>query len=100
MRTPGPIRPCPTGRLFLGGAVPGTSCRATIAPSLRDTLQQAAAKVHHHWVTGAGDTIYLEDAIATAFQIGAFSGVYVVAGNSYTVKIIGGNGRFAGATGD
>jgi hypothetical protein len=57
------------------------------------------AKVHHHWVTDAGDTIYLEDAIATAFQVGAFSGVYAVAGNSYTVNIIGGTGRFAGATG-
>jgi hypothetical protein len=57
------------------------------------------AKVHHHWVTDAGDTIYLEDAIATASQVGAFSGVYAVAGNSYTVIIIGGTGRFAGATG-
>jgi hypothetical protein len=55
--------------------------------------------VHHHLVTDAGDTIYLQDAIATAFQVGAFSGVYAVAGNSYTVNIIGGTGRFAGATG-
>ena len=35
------IRPYPTGRLFWGGAVPGTSCQATIALSLRDILQQA-----------------------------------------------------------
>ena len=29
------ITPYPTGRAFRGGAVPGTSCQATIAPSLR-----------------------------------------------------------------
>src|ERR1700692_2110356 len=34
----------PTGRLFWGGAVPGTSCQATIAPSLRDISQQALAR--------------------------------------------------------
>jgi hypothetical protein len=57
------------------------------------------AKVHHHWVTAAGDTIYLQDATATAFQVGPYPGVYAVADNSYTVNIIGGTGRFAGATG-
>src|ERR1700678_3482756 len=31
-----PIIPCPTGRFYCGGAVPGTSCQATIGPSLRD----------------------------------------------------------------
>src|SRR5580704_14034671 len=30
---------------FWGGAVPGTSCQATIAPSLRDISQQALASV-------------------------------------------------------
>jgi hypothetical protein len=46
-----------------------------------------------------GDTIYLQDATANAFQVGPYSGVYAVADNSYTVNIIGGTGRFAGATG-
>jgi hypothetical protein len=50
------------------------------------------AKVHHHWVTDAGDTIYLQDATANAFQVGPYSGVYAVADNSYTVNIIGGTG--------
>jgi hypothetical protein len=36
VRIPARIRPCPTGRLFWGGAVPGTSCLATIVLSLRD----------------------------------------------------------------
>jgi hypothetical protein len=37
------IRPYPTGRLFWGGAVPGTSCQATVAPALRDIPQQVLA---------------------------------------------------------
>jgi len=57
------------------------------------------AKVHHHWVTEAGDTIFLQDATATAFQVGTLSGVYAVGDDSYTVNIVGGTGRFAGATG-
>jgi hypothetical protein len=36
VRTPARIMPYHTGRLFWGGAAPGTSCQATIAPSLRD----------------------------------------------------------------
>ena len=57
-------------------------------------------KVHHHWVTEAGDTIFLEDATANAFQVGAFTGVYAVGDDSYTGNIIGGTGRFAGVTGN
>src|ERR1700677_352210 len=36
--TPARIRPYPTGRFFRVGDVPGTSCQATIAPSLRDKV--------------------------------------------------------------
>ena len=36
VRTPARVTPYPTGRLFWGGPVPGTSCQATIGPSLRD----------------------------------------------------------------
>src|SRR3984893_5219993 len=43
VRTPERITPYPTGRFFWGGAVPGTSCQATIARSLRDVSQQARA---------------------------------------------------------
>lgn len=57
------------------------------------------AKVHHHWVTEAGDTIFLEDATANAFQVGTLAGVYGVGDDSYTVNVIGGTGRFAGASG-
>jgi hypothetical protein len=37
------IRPYRAGRLFWGGAVPGTSCQARIALSLRGNSQQASA---------------------------------------------------------
>jgi len=46
VRTPAGITPYPTGRLFWGGTVPGTSCQATITPSLRDISQQALASYH------------------------------------------------------
>jgi hypothetical protein len=45
VRTPARIAPYPTGRLFWGGAIPGTSCQATIAPSLRDISQQAVGVI-------------------------------------------------------
>ena len=38
------------------------------------------AKVHHHWVTEAGDTIFLENATATTFQVGTLKGVYAAGG--------------------
>jgi hypothetical protein len=60
---------------------------------------KVVATVHHHWVTEAGDTIFLQDATATAFQVGTLAGVYAVGDNSYTINIIGGTGRFADATG-
>jgi len=53
---------------------------------------------HHHWVTEAGDTILFDNADATLFPTpvsGLFAGSYLNG-----VKIIGGTGRFEGATGN
>ena len=53
---------------------------------------------HHHWVTEAGDTIFLADAYATAYPSvvpGLFAATY-----PNGVNITGGTGRFAGATGN
>ena len=36
----------PYGTALLGGAVPGTSCQATIAPSLRDKSHRPAKGSH------------------------------------------------------
>ena len=41
----------------------------SITPGPNNTV---AAKVHHHWVTDAGDTVYAQDAIANGFQVGSF----------------------------
>ncbi|MBV8279552.1 MAG: hypothetical protein JO170_30405 [Verrucomicrobia bacterium] len=71
----------------------------SFTPSGNPTVP-AVAKVHHHWVTDAGDTIFAQDATAYAYQVGPYSGIYAVGGGSYTVNIIGGTGRFAGATGE
>jgi hypothetical protein len=60
---------------------------------------KVVAEVHHHWVTEAGDNIFLQDATATGFRAGNLTGIYAVGNDSYTVKIIGGTGRFAGAMG-
>jgi hypothetical protein len=52
---------------------------------------------HHHWVTEAGDTIFLADADAIVYPSGApglFAAIY-----PNGVGIIGGTGRFAGASG-
>jgi hypothetical protein len=45
--------PVPYGTALWGGAVPGTSCQATIAPSLRDISQQALVRLSEarHWGT-------------------------------------------------
>ena len=52
---------------------------------------------HHHWVTEPGDTILFDNADATLFPT-EVSGLYAA---SYIkgVTIIGGTGRFDGATG-
>jgi hypothetical protein len=67
--------------------------------SFTPTGNTAVANVHHHWVTDAGDTINLADATANAYQVGSYTGIYAVAGGSYTATITGGTGRFANATG-
>jgi hypothetical protein len=68
----------------------------SVAPGPNKT---AVAKVRHHWVTTAGDTIFAAPATATGYQVGPFAGVTAVADDDYVVNIIGGTGRFAGATG-
>ena len=55
--------------------------------------------VQHHWVSETGDLIFLDQAKATAQQVGGpQSTLYAVV--SYPSHLKGGTGRFAGATGD
>jgi len=54
--------------------------------------------VEHHFVTQNGDTIFVDQATATAKETVAGSGLYAIL--NYPVHINGGTGNFAGATGD
>ena len=67
--------------------------------SITQVGNTTVVQVRHHWVTTAGDTIFLAPATATGYPVGTFAGVTAVADDSYVVNITGGTGRFAGATG-
>jgi hypothetical protein len=52
--------------------------------------------VQHHWVTESGDNIYFDKAVATTLPLSQTRFAII----SYPAHIVGGTGRFAGATGD
>ena len=52
--------------------------------------------VQHHWVTESGENIYFDKAVATTLPLSQTRFAIV----SYPAHIVGGTGRFAGATGD
>lgn len=51
--------------------------------------------VQHHWVTESGDNIYFDHAVATTLPLSATRFAVI----TYPAHIIGGTGRFTGATG-
>jgi hypothetical protein len=53
---------------------------------------------HHRWVTGSGDIIFFSDADATADPVPDIPGLYA-ASYKAGVEIVGGTGKFKGATG-
>jgi hypothetical protein len=69
----------------------------TVTPPIPGPGQTVVFHVQHHWVTEAGDTIFLDPADVTAFPTtinGLFAASYING-----VTITGGTGRFAGAHG-
>ena len=70
---------------------------ATILNVVRDS-GRTIFTVQHHFVTQAGDIILVDQATATTKEVVPGSGLFGVL--DYPVHIIGGTGRFAGATGD
>jgi len=55
--------------------------------------------VQHHWVTETGDLLFFDQAKATVEQVGVPQSTrYGIV--SYPTHLMGGTGRFAGATGD
>ena len=55
-------------------------------------------RVQHHWVTESGDAINVDPAIATTVPIPNSSTLFAVV--TYPIRITGGTGKFAGATGN
>ena len=52
--------------------------------------------VQHHWVTESGDNIFFDPAVATTAPLSQTRFAFI----SYPTHIIGGTGKFAGATGN
>lgn len=75
----------------LRGAVSGTLVGAPV-PSGNTIIFH----VQHHWVTDTGDILYFQQATATTVPISP--GLFGIL--TYPVHLVGGTGKFAGATGD
>jgi hypothetical protein len=76
----------------LRGAVAATLLTAPL-PGPNGTV---LFNVQHHWVTDSGDNIYFDPAVAKTIPVSQTRFAIV----SYPTHIVGGTGRFAGATGD
>jgi hypothetical protein len=59
-------------------------------------VQTVIFNIQHHWVTESGDNIVFAPAVATTVPLSQTRFAFI----SYPAQIIGGTGRFAGATGD
>jgi hypothetical protein len=78
------------------GTVTGDLRGAIGVYALSQVTPGQPVKVRHHWVTEAGDTIFLQDASAPTFPI---PNTAVIATVNYVDNIVGGTGRFARASG-
>jgi hypothetical protein len=76
----------------LRGAVSGTLLGAPQS----GTGNTLVFHVQHHWVTESGDTLSFDPAIATTVPLSQT----LLAVVTYPLRLTGGTGRFAGATGD
>ena len=112
-------KPKPSGNphcTHVGGSIitnfGGVDANTTLGPATGDLRGAVAAtlltppqpgpggtvlfNVQHHWVTESGDNIYFDKAVATTLPLSQTRFAIV----SYPAHIVGGTGRFAGATGD
>jgi hypothetical protein len=76
----------------LAGAVAAT----LTAPPAAGPQGTVIFHVQHHWVTNSGDNIFFDPAIASTQPISQTLFAVI----TYHVKISGGTGKFAGATGE
>ena len=97
--------PCQNvGGGILTNFIDQTSTDGTATGDLRGAVGVAILEVngniyhvHHHWVTESGDTIFAKDAFLTTYPTPDPN--RVLADYLNGVEIIGGTGRFDGATG-
>ena len=102
--------------IHIGGSIitnfGGVDANTTLGPATGDLRGAVAAtlltppqpgpggtvlfNIQHHWVTESGDNIYFDKAVATTLPLSQTRFAIV----SYPTHIVGGTGRFAGATGD
>src|SRR6266566_8731098 len=78
------------------GDLRGAVAAGLLAPPQPGPNGTVLFNVQHHWVTESGDNIYFDHAVATTIPVSQTRFAIV----SYPTHIVGGTGRFAGATGD
>ncbi len=78
------------------GDLRGAVAAGLLAPPQPGPNGTVLFHVQHHWVTESGDNIYFDPAVATAIPLSQTRFAFT----SYPTHIIGGTGKFAGATGD
>jgi hypothetical protein len=80
----------------LRGAVAATLLTPPQPGPVVNGVQTIIFNVQHHWVTDAGDNIYFDHAVATTVPISQTRFAVI----TYPTHIVGGTGKFAGATGN
>lgn len=78
------------------GDLRGAVAANLLAPPAPGPNNTVIFRVQHHWVTESGDNIFFDPAVATTAPLSQTRFAFI----SYSAHIIGGTGRFAGATGD
>lgn len=79
----------------LRGAVAATLLTSPQPGPIVNGVQSVIFNVQHHWVTEAGDNIYFDQAVATTAPLSQTRFAVI----TYPANIVGGTGKFAGATG-
>jgi hypothetical protein len=78
------------------GDLRGAVAAGLLAPPHPGPNNTVVFNIQHHWVTESGDNIYFDPAVATTAPLSQTRFAFI----TYPAHIIGGTGKFAGATGD
>lgn len=78
------------------GDLRGAVAASLLGPPQPGQNNTVLFSVQHHWVTESGDNIFFGPAVATTVPLSPTRFAFI----SYPTHIIGGTGKFAGATGN